>query len=579
MAQATIDNLFLNSNIIDEAEAKEKIRSTLSKIAQEVSRSLGPYGSTTIIEDRLGDHYMTKDGYTILKAMNYNYDISRTVLDIVKKISKSLVRTVGDGSTSSVIIANELFGSINTISEKLELAPQDILEIFNVLAEKFEELILEHATQITDENFDETITKIATISCNNNQESGKLFCDIFKAIGRYGFINLENGKSSKDYFEKVQGIEVPRGWINARMANQSDRISVEYENALVFMMNDMMSDDEIDVIAGMMDTICIKQNVPLILIATNYTSSVKSFFDANLQKNKHLPVVAIDIDASTKRGRERFEDLALALGCLYYDKFNGMEKIKDFSIKDLGKCKRFKGDDLKSIFIDGDGYTSNAEKLQEHIKNLEDEYQRLQHMDEIHDNRETDLFQIKKRIATLTSSMATLYVGGNSEMERTTRKFLMEDAVYACRSSIEHGYVVGGNLILPKLIDKYETDIITKTISDKRLEYLFNIYETVLSFSNAIKFILDTVFSAFKKSFLTVLENAHINKEKAEEIIDTCLMEDKIYNVKLRRYENDNETNVINSAQTDIEIIKASFSIIGLLATSNQFITTNPMNR
>jgi len=579
MAQATIDNLFLNSNIIDEAEAKEKIRSTLSKIAQEVSRSLGPYGSTTIIEDRLGDHYMTKDGYTILKAMNYNYDISRTVLDIVKKISKSLVRTVGDGSTSSVIIANELFGSINTISEKLELAPQDILEIFNVLAEKFEELILEHATQITDENFDETITKIATISCNNNQESGKLFCDIFKAIGRYGFINLENGKSSKDYFEKVQGIEVPRGWINARMANQSDRISTEYENALVFMMNDMMSDDEIDVIAGMMDTICIKQNVPLILIATNYTSSVKSFFDANLQKNKHLPVVAIDIDASTKRGRERFEDLALALGCHYYDKFNGMEKIKDFSIKDLGKCKRFKGDDLKSIFIDGDGYTSNAEKLQEHIKNLEDEYQRLQHMDEIHDNRETDLFQIKKRIATLTSSMATLYVGGNSEMERTTRKFLMEDAVYACRSSIEHGYVVGGNLILPKLIDKYETDIITKTISDKRLEYLFNIYETVLSFSNAIKFILDTVFSAFKKSFLTVLENAHINKEKAEEIIDTCLMEDKIYNVKLRRYENDNETNVINSAQTDIEIIKASFSIIGLLATSNQFITTNPMNR
>ena len=579
MAQATIDNLFLNSNIIDEAEAKEKIRSTLSKIAQEVSRSLGPYGSTTIIEDRLGDHYMTKDGYTILKAMNYNYDISRTVLDIVKKISKSLVRTVGDGSTSSVIIANELFGSINTISEKLELAPQDILEIFNVLAEKFEELILEHATQITDENFDETITKIATISCNNNQESGKLFCDIFKAIGRYGFINLENGKSSKDYFEKVQGIEVPRGWINARMANQSDRISTEYENALVFMMNDMMSDDEIDVIAGMMDTICIKQNVPLILIATNYTSSVKSFFDANLQKNKHLPVVAIDIDASTKRGRERFEDLALALGCHYYDKFNGMEKIKDFSIKDLGKCKRFKGDDLKSIFIDGDGYTSNAEKLQEHIKNLEDEYQRLQHMDEIHDNRETDLFQIKKRIATLTSSMATLYVGGNSEMERTTRKFLMEDAVYACRSSIEHGYVVGGNLILPKLIDKYETDIITKTISDKRLEYLFNIYETVLSFSNAIKFILDTVFSAFKKSFLTVLENAHINKEKAEEIIDTCLMEDKIYNVKLRRYENDNETNVINSAQTDIEIIKASFSIIGLLATSNQFITTNPISK
>jgi len=579
MAHATIDNLFLNSNIIDEIEAKEKIKSTLNKIAQEVSRSLGPYGSTTIIEDRLGDHYMTKDGYTILKAMNYNYDISRTVLDIVKKISKSLVRTVGDGSTSSVIIANELFNSINDISKELELAPQDILEIFSVLSEKFESMILDNATQITDDNFDETITKIATISCNNNQESGKLFCDIFKSIGRYGFINLENGKSSKDYFEKVQGIEVPRGWINARMANQSDRISVEYENALVFMMNDIMSDDEIDFIASIMEAVCIKQNIPLVLIATNYTSSVKSFFDANLQKNKHLPVVAIDIDASTKNGKERFDDLALALGCHYYDKYNGMEDIKEFSIKDLGKCKRIKGDDLRTTFIDGDGYVSNAEKLQEHIKNLEDEYQRLYHMDEVHDNREKDLFQIKKRIATLTSSMATLYVGGGSEMERTTRKFLMEDAVYACRSSIEYGYVVGGNMILPKLIMKYEDVLIEDTTNDERLSYLSNIYGDRENFMSAITFVIEKILYAFKKSFLTVLDNAHISSEKAETIMKTCLDEDKIYNVKLRRYENDNETNVINSAQTDIEIIKASFSIIGLLATSNQFITSNPISR
>jgi len=579
MAQATIDNLFLNSNIIDEEEAKEKIKSTLNKIASEVSKSLGPYGSTTIIEDRLGDHYMTKDGYTILKAMNYNYDISRTVLDIVKKISKSLVRTVGDGSTSSVIIANELFESINMISKVLELAPQDILEIFTVLSEIFESMILENATQITEENFDETITKIATISCNNNQESGKLFCDIFKTIGRYGFINLENGKSSKDYFEKVQGIEVNRGWINARMANQTDRISVEYENALVFMMNDIMSDDEIDFIASIMDSVCIRQNIPLVLIATNYTSSVKSFFDANLQKNKHLPVVAIDIDASTKNGKERFEDLALALGCHYYDKYNGMEDIKNFSIKDLGKCKRVKGDDLRTTFIDGEGYTSNAEALQEHIKNLEDEYQRLQHMDEIHDNREKDLFQIKKRIATLTSSMATLYVGGGSEMERTTRKFLMEDAVYACRSSIEYGYVVGGNLILPKLIAANKTEIVEKAITDSRLTYLSNIYDNEEDFKNNIEYVVNNVYSAFETSFLTVLYNAHISKEKAQEIMNICLNEDKIYNVKLRRYENDNETNVINSAQTDIEIIKASFSIIGLLATSNQFITTNPMSR
>ena len=35
-------------------------------------------------------------------------------------------------------------------------------------------------------------------------------------------------------------------------------------------------------------------------------------------------------------------------------------------------------------------------------------------------------------------------------------------------------------------------------------------------------------------------------------------------------------TSVINSVDTDIQIMKTCFSIIGILATSNQFITLNP---
>ena len=35
-------------------------------------------------------------------------------------------------------------------------------------------------------------------------------------------------------------------------------------------------------------------------------------------------------------------------------------------------------------------------------------------------------------------------------------------------------------------------------------------------------------------------------------------------------------TEVINSADTDIQIMQTCFSIIGILATSNQFITLNP---
>lgn len=576
MDQKIIDKVFLNSNIIDEEEAKQKIKDTLSKIAKEVSKSLGPYGSTTIIEERLGDHYMTKDGYTILKAMEYKYDISRTILDIVKKISRSLVRTVGDGSTSSVLIANTLFNSIEDVSDKLKLAPQDIIEIYNVFSEIFEEYIMKFSNKITDENFKESITKIASISTNNDPDSGVLFAEIFEKIGKYGFINLENSKTNKDSYEIVQGIEVNRGYINQRMANMNDKISFEYENCVVFMCNDMISDDEMEFLAKLADLFALKKNVPVIIIAANYTSSVKAFFDSNLQKNKHLPIVAIDIDCSTQKGREKFGDLALALGCKYYDKFNGFDNIEDYDISDLGICKKVKGNDLHCMFIDGNGYETNKELIDEHIEELKKEYERLSIADDQVD-REKDLFHIKKRIATLTKSMATLYVGGNSEMEKKTRHFLMEDAVYACRSSIEYGYVVGGNLVLPKVIHIFKDDIIDKVMKHSKLNYLKNLFTTEDELKNAMYLVINEIYNAFLICFKVVLQNARIPDKEIEKIIDSCINDNLIYNVKLRRYENDKDTIVINSAETDIEIIKASFSIIGLLATSNQFITTNPI--
>jgi hypothetical protein len=255
-----------------------------------------------------------------------------------------------------------------------------------------------------------------------------------------------------------------------------------------------------------------------------------------------------------------------------------MEDIEDYDYnKRCGSCAKVIGDDLHTTFIDGEGNTENQELIAERVKNLTEEYDKLERLS-TQDSKDYELFLIKKRIATLTTSMANLYVGGNTEMEKRTRKFLIEDAVYACRSAIDNGYIVGGNLIVPKIINKYENDIIQKLIKDPILEYIHNIYETELDVSLLYDNILGYIAASFLSSFSRVLSNANIDEEEANKIMLTCIEQDKIYNVKTRLYENDKDTLVINSSETDIEIMKASFSIIGLLATSNQFIAINTMN-
>ena len=110
----TIQNeLEIRSNIIIENNYKRIAKETLEIISDTLSKSLGYYGSNTILEDKAFGHVITKDGYTILNKIKFNNTTSTTILEIIKNISRDLVREVGDGSTSSIVIADNLFKAIN----------------------------------------------------------------------------------------------------------------------------------------------------------------------------------------------------------------------------------------------------------------------------------------------------------------------------------------------------------------------------------------------------------------------------------------------------------------------------------
>jgi chaperonin GroEL (HSP60 family) len=175
---------------------------------------------------------------------------------------------------------------------------------------------------------------------------------------------------------------------------------------------------------------------------------------------------------------------------------------------------------------------------------------------------------MRKRIALLQNSMATLYIGGYSEQEKNTDKFLLEDAVSACKSALKYGYIYGGNLIIPHIIYNLKKD------NDSFIFDLDKKYPHVGSYR--IKELMNCIYAAFSESFKTVLRNFYQDKEaNVLDIFNKCLRTNKIYNLKTHSYENMTKTHIINSTQTEIEIMNTVISIIGLVATSNQFISLN----
>src|SRR5271169_1128257 len=73
-------------------------------VAELVKTSLGPRGMDKMLVDSMGDVTITNDGATMLKEIDVQHPAAKMVVEIAKTTDNE----VGDGTTSSVILAGSL---------------------------------------------------------------------------------------------------------------------------------------------------------------------------------------------------------------------------------------------------------------------------------------------------------------------------------------------------------------------------------------------------------------------------------------------------------------------------------------
>lgn len=558
----------IRCNVLSEASTKYLIKNTLETLTIILSKSLGPYGSTTIMQDKFSmNHNITKDGFSILNKIKFDNESASTILEFVRKISRNLVKEVGDGSTSAIIVSNSLYNEITTLMENYQIPAKDVIDALKEYEIILTKLVNDLSTPITEENFDK-LKLIASIANNNDDKAGDLIYNLYKEVGKDGFITLESSTTEEDKYEIQKGIELPRGYINMVFANQPDKVTYEADNAFVFMCNESLEENDMSMLGNIMGE-ALKVKKPLVIIAKGFDQEIRNFLHINKHQNKaELDIVAVDYALLSRHHFESFEDLAIYLGATIYDKFDG--EVPEPTIEDLGLCAKVIVNETSTRFIEGQG---DKAKIKERVEYIEGLIKKANEMDDKLDQTE-ELFQYRKRIANLDCKVATLYIGGKSEIEKETRKYLMEDAIFACQSALRNGYISGGNLIIPRVIIKNFSSIVgelsqntslARTIPEEKKREFFT------DFNNHL-------FNAFANSFRTVLRNKYSDEKSIDVIVDHNIVHDTIHNLKTSQDEDINDTNIINSVRTDIEILKATFSIITLLATSNQFVSVDFQN-
>jgi thermosome len=105
-------------------------------IAEAVRTSLGPRGMDKMLVDQFGDVVITNDGATILKEIDVQHPAAKMMVEVAKTQDSE----VGDGTTTSVILAGELLKRAKKLLEQ-KIHPTVITEGFRKAADKSIEIL------------------------------------------------------------------------------------------------------------------------------------------------------------------------------------------------------------------------------------------------------------------------------------------------------------------------------------------------------------------------------------------------------------------------------------------------------
>src|SRR3989344_4760447 len=82
-------------------------------VAGAVKTTLGPKGMDKMLVDEIGDITITNDGATILTSMSIDHPIGKMLVEVAKTQDNE----VGDGTTTSVVLAGELLSEAEKLLE------------------------------------------------------------------------------------------------------------------------------------------------------------------------------------------------------------------------------------------------------------------------------------------------------------------------------------------------------------------------------------------------------------------------------------------------------------------------------
>ncbi len=563
------------TNIVSKDKLREVQLDTLQVLADTVAQTAGPYGSNTQIIKQQAVNEYTKDGHNVLSAVQFYKPIEIGIQQEMKEVTRYIVKTVGDGTTSAVLLSYNIFKSLYEMElSHPDIRPYQLINTFKLIVDKLIEYIKENTRECKIED----IYDICMISTNGNKEISESISQIYKKYGRNVFIDVAVSPDEHHRTKEYNGLTLGRGFASPSFINTSDGKCI-IQNPRIYSFADPIDDP---IMVNLFKSIIYNniqlpassggECIPTVIMVPSVTRDITQWI-----KDIEIMMYSFDEHGGAKPPlciitqsnvvQDQLDDIVTLCGIKEIKKYIDPEVYKqdiekgeaptnETVVDFYGTTEEFVSDMSNTSFkrpgkmfdVDENGnevysaiYNGLINFYKKELKNAQDNME---------DANVTG--NLKRRLNSLEVNFVEYFIGGVTVTDRDSLRASVEDAVLNCRSAMKDGVGYGANFEGFRAIDEYrnsgdDTEIgfaISTAIYDAYYETIKNLYKTCMPEHTAVSTLSETI--------------------------------DRGMPINITTMEYDGK--VLTSAKTDIAILEAIAKVITIMFTANQCLIPSPTN-
>lgn len=583
-------------NIIPQEEFEELVTEVFGVIATNISRSLGPLGSSaTILNGMMTE--ATKDGYSILSNYRFNNKYKRLVLNLIKAPCTKMNNTVGDGTTTVIALTNALFQRYRNQEKSLYSLyrlPRELTKCLDSVVEEIIEQIQKRAQALDPTDYDK-VFNLAYVVSNGNKEVSSQIAKVY-AESKSPVIKLKDSPTNRSYIEAVDGFSFPANAIDSIYVTNED-LSATEQDVMTMLFGQKITRDLLESIIVPVSKVAHLSQKKLLVIAPSYDdymceTVLGQFANAEIRQFGSVNTLMLQYRMADIEQGQR-DDLAVILRS---------KTINQLVLNDIKEAiqlspEKFVSDAYKdpsspmyrmlghadTAFIsctNGSIFTSQNieqdEAYQQALKNAQAELDAIVRSSSMErQSYSHKIYDARARVLQLQMKNYVYYIGADSELQKQILWDSIEDVVKCMRSAIRCGVVPGCQLtiinVCKNLLNKCDettpplrTELLTMIMSA-----CMEVYEMVLHGPDKhglVKMIKD--WNTAYQGDEGAAKLAATAVELGYNIIGRSITENRVFDLETRTF----NPNIITSAETDVMVLRAATELVKILISGNQCI-------